>query len=284
MLLSFFCQNICFAEILVSNNFCNDTPYQNRIKKNISTYGKPRGTAIVIHGLNQAPETMADISQVLNKIGYITLRVSLIGHSGESIHGGSTKKWLEQIRTAWCLANQENLESIVLLGFSMGGSLAVHFTDTYPTLKIDKLILLAPAIEIKYFANLLYPLLWLKHFDLSLPAFTPKKYRANNFTSFDTYSALLDLEDKTQNINHIQILSKIPTLLAIDPKDSLVSFSQLKAWVEKKDLVSWNLIEINAQAKISGLKHHVIIDEDSLGVESWNHLKLNLESFLDKKH
>ena len=177
------------------------------------------------------------------------------------------------------MANNSGVKQINLLGFSMGGALSVNFIDSLPNSKIDKMILFAPAIDIKFFTNLLYPMLWLRHVNLSLPSFTPEYYQENSFTSFDTYNALLDLEESAQNIKNPQNF-QIPTLVFHDPNDGLVSYSGLKSWIERYQLSNWKIVELDSDAKISGLKNHMLIDEQGLGEKAWLKVKEEITDFL----
>ena len=272
---------ISSSKLSYADPFCSNKKYETTIEISNVKIQKSKGAFIVIHGLNQKPSTMKPLNDLLNKLAYDTYNISLIGHFGESIHGANKNKWIQQVKTAWCMAKKAHAKQIKLLGFSMGGALSVNFVDSIPEAKIDGIILFAPAIDIKFFGNLLYPLVWLRHINLSLPSFTPKYYQENSFTSFDTYKALLDLESGAQDIKNRKNFS-VPTLILQDPEDGLVSYSGLKKWIKKYQLKNWRIIEINSKAKISGLKNHMLIDKQGLGEKSWAKVTKEVTNFLEE--
>ncbi|MEZ4753806.1 MAG: alpha/beta hydrolase [Bdellovibrionota bacterium] len=240
----------------------------------------PKGSIILLPGLNFKPEKMDELANLLNQTGYDTYRLSLTGNFQGSPEASSQANWFSQIKDSWCRAKANNSSKIILAGLSMGGSLAVNFVDKNPNFKIDKLLLFAPAIEIKFYANFLYGITWLRFFDVSLPSFTPEAYRAKKFTSLKTYETLLELETDSQNLINSEALSNTPTLIFLNPNDSLVSYSDTLSWIKAKKLIDWRLSTINSKPKISGLKDHIFTDEQSAGTEAWMKIKNEIRKFI----
>ena len=74
--------------------------------------------------------------------------------------------------------------------------------------------------------------------------------------------------------NNLSAKLNVPTIVFIDQQDELVSYQGLKRMVEDSRLDQWKFHLL--QKGESGVKvnmRHLIIDEPSVGKETWNEMK-----------
>ncbi len=105
--------------------------------------GGARGPVIVcIHGLTMPSPVWYAIAQGLSKLGYRVLVYDLYGRGfSDAPRGAQTGDFFaRQLRDL--LDHQKLTEDVTLMGYSMGGSIATHFTAKYPE-RVRRLILLA---------------------------------------------------------------------------------------------------------------------------------------------
>jgi len=246
------------------------------------------GVALVIHGLNLRPSKMESIIKLLTNSGIDVLNLSLRGHGQNYFHEKgvdtredrmeafktvSYKLWMDETHRAYDHARKRSDEKKVPLffvGFSMGGVMGADLFASHPDVRFDRMILLAPALDIHgihYVAKLLSPFP-----GLVLPSFTSKSYLANNGTPMAAYNALFET---IQHFNqHVGAKLNVPTIIFIDPEDELVSYRKLKQRVEKESLDRWQfrLLE-KGKTGVQEKMHHLIIDEPSVGMDTWNQIK-----------
>lgn len=105
--------------------------------------GEARGPVIVcIHGLTTPSPVWYGIAEYLSKLGYRVLVYDLYGRGfSDAPRGAQTGdffvKQLEDL-----LEHQGLTDEVTLMGYSMGGSIATHFTAANPN-RVTRLILLA---------------------------------------------------------------------------------------------------------------------------------------------
>jgi len=246
------------------------------------------GVALVIHGLNLRPSKMESIIKLLTDSGIDVLNLSLRGHGQNYFHEKdvdtrearmeafktvSYKLWMDETHRAYVHARKRGDEKkapLFLVGFSMGGLMGADLLVSHGDVRFDRMVLLAPALDIHglhYVAKLLslFP-------GLVLPSFTSKSYLANNGTPMAAYNALFET---IQHFNqHVGAKLNVPTIIFIDPKDELVSYRKLKQRVEKEPLDRWQIRLLEkGKTGVQEKMHHLIIDEPSVGTDTWNQIK-----------
>ncbi len=246
------------------------------------------GVALVIHGLNLRPSKMESIIKLLTDSGIDVLNLSLRGHGQNYFHEKdvdtrearmeafktvSYKLWMDETHRAYVHARKRGDEKkapLFLVGFSMGGLMGADLLVSHGDVRFDRMVLLAPALDIHglhYVAKLLslFP-------GLVLPSFTSKSYLANNGTPMAAYNALFET---IQHFNqHVGAKLNVPTIIFIDPKDELVSYRKLKQRVEKESLDRWQIRLLEkGKTGVQEKMHHLIIDEPSVGTDTWNQIK-----------
>jgi len=253
------------------------------------TPNKINGVALVIHGLNLRPCKMESIITLLTDSGIDVLNLSLRGHGRnyshevnvdsseariEAFKTVSYKSWMDETYRAYRHARKRSDEkkvSLFFVGFSFGGLIGGDLFATHPDVRFDKMVLLAPALDIHtihYVAKLLSPFP-----GLVIPSFTSKSYLANNGTPMAAYNALF--ETLKHFDQHIGPKLNVPTIIFIDPEDELVSYRKLKRRVEKEPLNQWQFHRLEkGTTGVQEKMHHLIIDEPSVGTDTWNQMKI----------
>ncbi len=109
---------------------------------------------LLIHGWTSSPYEMRELGSHLYQQGHNVMGIRLAGHgtSSASFSQCSWTDWLHSARIGLAAARLLGNE-VIVVGESMGGSLAVLLANEYPTW-IEKLILCAPCFQI---ANRLAP-------------------------------------------------------------------------------------------------------------------------------
>jgi len=252
---------------------------------------KTNGVALVIHGLNLRPDKMKSIIALLTNSGIDVLNLSLRGHGRNYSHEGkiaeskariesfktvSYELWIDETRRAYQHARKwsdEKNVSLFFIGFSLGGLIGADLLASYPDVRFDKMVLLAPAFKlhgINYIVKLLSPFP-----RLVVPSFSSAFYRMNNGTPMAAYNTLF--ETLRHFYKHMGPKLNIPTIIFIDKQDELVSYQGLKRMVEKEKLRQWKFHLV--QKEKTGVKvkmKHIIIDEQSVGKNIWNEIRITI--------
>jgi len=242
------------------------------------------GIALVIHGLNLRPGSMASIIKQLTDSGIDVLNVSLRGHGQNDSRDNnieapdarlkafkkvSYQLWHNEVYNAYRKARNRSLQkgvSLFFVGFSLGALMGVDLLASSPEVEIDRMVLFAPAIQLHAIYQISKALSPFP--GLSLPSFSLKSYRANDWTPVAAYNALFDsIEHLDENLSP---KINVPTLIFIDKKDEFVSFNKLKDLMERENLDRWRFHIVEKEAKGEpGDIHHLIIDETSAGKDVW---------------
>ena len=155
---------------------------------------KPRGVALVVHGLSDSPYSLKHIAQALNKNDIIVYGLRLPGHGTlpSSLDDVAWQDWLAAVRIADKHIQQQHAGlPYFYVGYSTGAALgvkmavdAIHQGRKTP----DQLFLLSPALGVSALAKFANLQRSLSHFELFnkarwvdvLPEYDPYKY--NSFT------------------------------------------------------------------------------------------------------
>ncbi|WP_368073624.1 alpha/beta hydrolase [Tateyamaria omphalii] len=107
--------------------------------------GPERGpVAVCVHGLTTPSFVWYGMARGLALLGFRVLVYDLYGRGfSDRVRGAQTAEFFEQ-QLVDLLAHERVTEPVTLLGYSMGGAIAAHFTARYPA-HVKQLILLAPA-------------------------------------------------------------------------------------------------------------------------------------------
>lgn len=258
----------------------------------------PRGVALVVHGLNQRPECMGPVIDLLTAQGIGCVGLALRGHgdnyvpipgvgpdaarmaSFRRVHAGL---WLGEARAGYALARTRSERDgvpLYLAAYSLGGLAVCDLMTRDATVRFDRMLLLAPALAIRPWTRVLR--LLAHHPDLVIRSFTPSIYRANQRgTPMAAYNALFALADHFAT--HASALLNVPTLVFVDPEDELVAAVGLTALVAAKGWRQWRVEPIYKTSPALGQYHHLLTGPDAVGAPTWARMaRMTAEHFMTK--
>lgn len=279
-------------------NACNSTPSLSSINNNTlfkydpkelnqwfsSLQENSKGVFLILHGLNLKPSKMNSLSHFWSASGYDVLRGTLSGHFGskDEMKALTKQTWERDVTHLICHAYQLSIKKNIPLyftGYSLGAAVAIDKIKN-SSLKnpFSKMILLAPAIRVKWFAKLTK---FLSFFSsrIMIPSDNLPNYRSLNGTSTAAYKALHNIIDSLgppyENLN-------IPTQIFIDKNDELISIPGLESMIDTEELSKWSIKFISKSKTTLKKNHdHLIIDPPTLGKDSWKSLLGNMKNFIE---
>ncbi len=258
-------------------------------------FRKPRGVAVVVHGLNLKPERMDSLIALLNRAGIDALGVSLHGH-GENYLGKGTagtaearldsfravtsRLWSAELYEAYRKARQRARQikvPVFLIGYSLGGLLGCELQVSRPDVSFDRMVLFAPALKITLKPHLLKALMPFP--DLVIDSLAPVDYRANAGTPMAGYKAMFDTLNRFEkNLNG---KLNVPTIVFLDREDEFISYEGLREMIAEEGLDRWRIIPVRKSPSENALfAHHLLIDETVVGKEMWSKMDAALLSHL----
>ena len=231
----------------------------------------PRGTALILHGLNLRPSSMDEIAEHVASLGLDTYRLSLAGHADAPAPAITTAMWENDLAEAFALAKQRQPgKPIYILGYSIGGLLAVHFVSRHPEIQPHAMILLAPALSLKLIAQSIALTSLFPESELALPSLSPPHYRRLPGTPLRWYNNLRTMLNEISPLSQPGKLALIPTLVLGNPRDELVSLTGIQSWIEDNSLSDkWCVAKLYPSHRNPALPEHLVIDRASLGAEQW---------------
>jgi alpha-beta hydrolase superfamily lysophospholipase len=231
-----------------------------------------QAVVLLAHGLNLLPSKMDQLAHFFSTKKCDVLRISL---------GEFPEKWEEKFKNDYCMAleHAEILQRpLYFVGFSLGALIGIHHLLKNPQHQFEKLALFAPATHTHFYT--IIPAMVGKFFPtFALPSFNLGNYRERKSTTLDEYQKIHQLQ---KSLRHLIIKDQMnrPTLLIINPKDELVSSSQLKKLAKRHS--QWEYLEISNKDSLLPKKyHHLIIDSDAIGLEEWDKLIKSLSAHFD---
>ncbi len=232
---------------------------------------RPRGAAIVIHGLNNTPEIMNALIEYLNKQELHVLRIALSRKA-------ALEEWRRQAEAAYCLsAGRFKGLPLYALGYSTGAALLIDFAAGSGPKKFKKMVLLAPPLRLRFTSKLLRPLTILRHLGLALPSFAPREYRASGTTPLQEYDNLFRLVESLER-QRSSALKSASAIVLMSEEDELVSCRGVQRWLEEHE-VDWKLTKLNPQPGNGGYDH-MIVTPESLGKKEWQRVRQIISEFL----
>ncbi|MCE7989418.1 MAG: hypothetical protein DYG89_50340 [Caldilinea sp. CFX5] len=243
-----------------------------------------RGVAVVVHGLNLQPERLRPLVDEVRRWGIGAVFCSLQGHGenyqplvGQPVetarlaafrqvsYAGWRSEILAAYQTAATLAT-DHAAPVFLLAFSLGALLGCELLVTEPTVRFDRMALLAPALALRPVSHL--PYLLARWPQIAIRSFSPRAYRANRATPVAAYLTLRTALANVQRHRHPAL--NVPTLVLIDPRDELVSIRGIQQLIRRHNLTHWRLHPIRKQPTRPDARfHHLIIDAECVGPAAW---------------
>jgi hypothetical protein len=151
----------------------------------------------------------------------------------------------------------------------MGGLLGVDLLVSNMGVIFDKMVLFAPALKMHKRNGLLKILSPFPR--LVIPSLGHMSYRTNDGTPMGAYNALFEMHAHVEK--GLGPIINIPTIVFIDKKDELISFTGLQKIIRDQNLDRWRIIPIKKDKTGAQVKmHHLIIDEASVGKNMWQEI------------
>lgn len=249
---------------------------------------QPAAVVVVTHGFNLDPRVMEEMAVMLQESGLEVLRHSLTGHDMTLTQTERVARfarvdfatWQRDMDEAVAVAGARARElgkPLYLLGFSLGGLLSADFVNRRAEVDVERAVLLAPALSLRWTSWLLRPLGVLPNF--LLPNVGPERYQANEYASVSAYEALYDGVEQFRREADPQRLN-IPALVLVHPMDELVSDSGLEDFIARRELTQWELVRIDKSEDAASVLNHIIVDSKSVGDTAWRLLRRRLRQFL----
>jgi alpha-beta hydrolase superfamily lysophospholipase len=254
---------------------------------------------VLIHGLNLDPAAMLDIQASLFDAGMDVLSLSLTGHGNALDDEGRLLQFQEATFVHWQADVQRAVQAAArhatalsrplhLVGFSLGGLLSADYLvqsalrgGSVEVPDINRMVLLAPAITLKWSSYLLYPLQIFP--DIYLPSVAPRVYRANDYAPVSAYFALYEGVNQFNELagqpDNRQALN-IPALVFMHPRDELVSANGVREFISEHQLSQWQFVEVDKSEDAADVLNHLIIGPHSLGSDAWRSVSTQLLDFL----
>ncbi|MBF0207992.1 MAG: hypothetical protein HQK53_14025 [Oligoflexia bacterium] len=192
---------------------------------------------------------------------------------------------------------------LIFVGYSLGGLLGIDLMEValrrQPQFRrFDKMVLLAPALRLRWHASLI-KLLYFVGGEVMLPSLAPVYYRAKDATSINAYKAIWNLLDGIErplsDFDNSGVSCQVPVLVVMDSQDELVDYGAIKNFINKYGgQCDWRLQEIGdlsfylpRELKSSQSRrkiHHLIIDPNSFRTaQSFDLMMSNVLIFLNSK-
>jgi len=195
---------------------------------------RPRGAALMLHGLTDSPYSMRSTAELFYEHGYHVLVPRLPGH-GTAPAGIGQAQWedWQSVVDIGVRHLQDSVEAevpFVIVGYSNGGALALNYVfDALQDENLPmpaRLILLSPAIGVTpfaFFASWNRVLSWIPFFqkfawESNLPEYDPYKY--NSFPKAagnETYELAKRVQRRLKQLQSSDYVTGIPPIIVFAP-------------------------------------------------------------------
>ena len=254
-----------------------------------------KGVALVVHGLNLRPDRMLHIVVELNNDGIDVLNVSLRGHGRnylesvnispeearlESFRNVTYGLWSDEVYKAYLKvrerASKKNVP-VFFVGYSLGGLLGCDLLLSHPDVFYDNMVLFAPALNVTTESYLLKALMPFPN--IVIDSLSPISYRTNEGTPMAAYKALFEAIEHFEKNTDGRL--NIPTAVFIDEGDEFISCSKLKEMIVQRNFDQWQIHTLRKDNDVGEkISHHLIINKDSVGEDTWKQIKSTLRKHL----
>ncbi len=233
---------------------------------------------IIVHGLNNKPDVLTDVANLLESLEIPVVTVGLTGHNqddAERLKDIKEEIWRNDVLQAYNMPKKKNVE-FLLVGYSLGAAVGLDILSEKT--KFDKMVLLAPAIAPRI------PVQFLGRVAGKFPSFplysaVPEGYRANSYLPLKAYDTLYHIYTSVKKKRFAH--ANVPTLVFMDPKDETMSLEVLKHIIEDYQLNLWNVLTLHSDHIDAHTRfHHMIMDKKTMGSKNWDLFVRNVKDFL----
>lgn len=258
-----------------------------QLRESPSTAAKEaeRGVILYVHGLNNNDFIFNEIADELKNSGFHAVFLTLSGHSGQPEDKFcATADLLQQdfIGTYRYITEAYPGMPLSIIAYSLGGVVVTAGLSDLPVKAIQRLVLLAPALSVRPYTQvvrLTFPFAWL---GVSLPSMAPEEYSAYKSTAIRSYQALFDLRAYA----HSYLDSKPelpPAHIIVHKNDELVNPSGLRRLVAAAELTNWQVTVVEYKKVNSDLNYHHIFAAETFSEHDRKHLDSLITAFLTEK-
>jgi hypothetical protein len=139
-------------------------------------------------------------------------------------------------------------------------------------LRVERLVLLAPAIGIRPWARIGERAARIVPSWIPLRSGVPRRYRASTLVGSHWYRALFDLHRSITERPVPEFFRTLPIQIFMSKRDEFISWGRLDEWTAMASPEYARMHELISCNKSLLTPHHLIIDEPSLGDEQWRHM------------
>ena len=242
------------------------------VSRDTSRFPQPKGSVALIHGLNNRVEALNNIAAGFRGRGFDSIQVTLPGHGDSKTLERPLEEWVSATKAAFDMGRQlTDSGKLIVVGYSLGGVLALLTVQEELARPPDKIILIAPALTLK-FPEILLNLAKLPIVNqLPIPSLTPRDDRRWCSVPAKWYGELRD----AQSLLDYQRLKdkKLSVSIVAAADDEVVSLDQLREIIKEYKLSTDWVVHDIPEALLSSLtyKHH-LINKKALGDAGWSTL------------
>lgn len=247
------------------------------IYQSLHKFPSAQSACIMVHGLNNKPDVLMDVADLLESLEIPVITVGLTGHNqdAECLKDISEDTWRNDVLEAFKMPAKRNLKCL-FVGYSLGAALGLDILSDH--IKFDRMVLLAPAIAPRK------PVQFLGRVAGKFPAFplysaVPERYRANSYLPLRAYDALHHIYTslKKKRFKH----ANVPTLVFMDPKDETMSMEVLQQTVEDCQLSHWTILTLDSDhVDAQTMFHHMIMNKKTMGPKNWTDFVRHVKDFI----
>lgn len=217
---------------------------------------------LFVHGLNTTPKIFNDLAAACEARNILICRPHLKGHDPSQALPETIKAadWVNGIHDA--MNQNKHVTEWIAVGYSLGGLVIANMALKKPKL-FQRIVLLAPALSLKFYAHLPRMILFT---DIRLKSFTPAHIRAHNKLSTDYFSALYALRRETRRM--IRDRKELPQMTIImSCHDELISYHGTRKLAQK---MGAEFISVKKKRKNIADWGHLIVMRKHLHESDWN--------------
>lgn len=200
--------------------------------------GTSKETGILLtHGFTASPTEMLPLGKYLHKKGFTVHGVRLAGHGTNyrDLPNYTCSDWIKSVNKGLALLSK-NCESIIPIGISMGAILSLILVHQHPKVEFKKLVLLAPAFELKTKLVKLIPFISIFQKYLYKGDDVLQYYKDHNLYAYYYYptQGIAEFEKLRKAFNNTSIQIKIPTLISYGDLDDTISIAAIEPVIRTK--------------------------------------------------
>lgn len=261
--------------VSVQKTYKYPSPHSHRSDDQLLTASAPKGTILLLHGLNFDPVGFKDLAELFKSLNYSTFIPRLGGHRGqpEETLESQIKIWQKQIEI-W---GRSFHRPLICAGFSMGGLLVLE-SQLAERIQCDRIILFAPALALKTPDWIVKIARRFMPKDFQYMSGVPHNYRHFDRlglgVTFSVFDVLQSFREVIKQPRHQPIP---PGLVFFDRKDKVISAPRSMALINHH-FPDWKIVQVRTVGD-DAHANHLIVDRAHLDGD-WNKVTYEVRNFL----